>query len=124
MHQIRGRRESRPAILSTSANRPTYTEVIVSHLRKKLCGSVVSLAKTALLHPHPLPCRFMNLLARWLLVGKDQTAHVALTFSLAFLLPAVYISGIVRLNINSWKWAQFSLMDRVQMCVCVFVCIA
>lgn len=60
----------------------------------------------------------MNLLARWLLVGKDQTAHVELTFSPAFLPPAVYISGIVRLNINSWKWAQFSLMDRVQMCVC------
>ena len=58
-----------------------------------------------------------------LLAGKDQTAHVGLTFSPASPPPAAYISaGIVRLNINSVDWAQFSLMDLVWTCVCVCVC--
>ena len=57
-----------------------------------------------------------------LLAGKDQTAHVGLTFSPASPPPAAYISaGIVRLNINSGDWAQFSLMDQVWTCVCVCV---
>lgn len=61
MHEIRGRHESQPVLtfLSTSGNRPTSPEVIVSHLRKKalwVSGLACEDGVVAPSTPASLPC--------------------------------------------------------------------